>query len=394
MPSTDQTHLRKYFATLGVAVAAGTLSLAGLFLKLEQDLLVTQSTLAKLTPTARDALLRRQEYLSFGTHVLPWFILAGFLGGIGLSAYGLVGWAKRQKVLDERENIGLQKEREEYRQLTATETAKKLDRDAQESVSEAKESVTEESSTSTGTSPDSPANIREVLNEISSCQLNLIEKLSGIYGSDADILAPVSLGTVWGENNREVIEASAAVMRPVGPIIFELRYASAELARASSPTLDKLLQIALAAKALKSRAVLMVVVSDDTAPSQIVNWTEYVKQIAEAHHSVLGFYVGKYSDFIALSAGDFAAQVGLDYKTSSGFTPYMESGNRWEPLNPDLDGLTVVPWQSAHPRPSAWSARVPSTCARTRPSSDLVLYGAVVHAVTLSLLPLGSLAAL
>jgi hypothetical protein len=47
MFSTDQSHLRRYLATLGVAIAAGTLSLAGLFFKLQQDLVVSRSTLAK-----------------------------------------------------------------------------------------------------------------------------------------------------------------------------------------------------------------------------------------------------------------------------------------------------------------------------------------------------------
>jgi hypothetical protein len=55
------------------------------------------------------------------------------------------------------------------------------------------------------------------------------------------------------------------------------------------------------------------------------------------YYSVLGFYVGRYSDFIALSALNFAAQVGLDYRTRSSFEPYMDSGNPYEPLNPDLD---------------------------------------------------------
>jgi hypothetical protein len=111
MFSTDPTHLRRYFATLGAAIAVGTFSVAGLFLNLQQDLLVTQSTFEKLTPTARAALMRRQEYLSFGTAILPWFVLVGFLSGIGLSVYGMAGWAKRQKVIDEREDIGLHKER-------------------------------------------------------------------------------------------------------------------------------------------------------------------------------------------------------------------------------------------------------------------------------------------
>jgi hypothetical protein len=310
MLSTDQTHLRRYFATLGVAIAAGTLSLAGLFLKLQQDLLVTRSTLGKITPTARDALLRRQEYLSFGTTILPWFVLVGFLGGIGLSAYGLVGWAKRQKVIDEREDIGLRRERVELRQLTEVEKEAKLDRDA-------KESITEASSAPTGEPLENLTNVRA---EISTCEQALLRKLEEIYNPDK-VISPVSLILAPGE----AIEIDAVVDRELSPILFELKYAS-EPTELPSRILDGLRRVARAATLTKGRAVLIVVVSDYTTPMQIEHWTEQTRRIAAEYYSVLGFYVGRYSDFIALSARDFAAQVELDYRTQSGLEPYMDSG--------------------------------------------------------------------
>jgi hypothetical protein len=262
---------------------------------------VTRSTLAKITPTARDALLRRQEYLSFGTTILPWFVLVGFLGGIGLSAYGLVGWAKRQKVIDEREDIGLNKERFELRQLTEIEKEDKLDRDAKESMREA-------SSTPTG---EPPENLTTVRAEISTCEQTLLRKLEEIYNPDK-VISPASLMLA----SDDTIEIDAVVDRELSPILFELKYAS-EPTELPSRMLNGLRRVARAATLAKGRAVLIIVVSDYITPMQIEHWTEQARQIAAEYYSVLGFYVGTYSDFIALSAREFAAEVGLEYKSRS-----------------------------------------------------------------------------
>src|SRR4051794_15593633 len=115
MWSTDQSHLRKYLATLGVAIIAGVISLSGLFLRLQDDLLVKKEDLASLTPTARGTIERRQDYLGVATTALPYFLVGGCLLGASLTGYGLVGWAKRQKVADKLEDIARDKGEAELR---------------------------------------------------------------------------------------------------------------------------------------------------------------------------------------------------------------------------------------------------------------------------------------
>jgi hypothetical protein len=138
----DNSHLRKYLATLGVAIVAGTLSLAGLFLKLQQDLLVTPDQLSKTTPIAREAIETRQEYLATATAWLPLAVLVGVLVGLILSAYGLTGWHKRQLIADAREETARDKEVFEFKALSDSERLAKLDREAEENVSEAGEAET------------------------------------------------------------------------------------------------------------------------------------------------------------------------------------------------------------------------------------------------------------
>lgn len=302
MFSTDQTHLRRYFATLGVTIAAGTLSLAGLFLKLQQDLLVPQSTLTRLTPTARNTLMRRQEYLSLGTTILPWFVLGGFLIGIGLTAYGMIGWARRQKVIDEREDIGLYKERAELRQLTDVEKADKLDREAKESVGEPSSELTE----------TVQASVRSARTERAIIDGVLLEKLREIYSGESDeVLSSIAIKE---SNTTRVFEADAAVMRAAKPpILFELKYAS-NVRRVSDLIVAGLQQLArVTSAAVNAKGVLVIIVSDDATPAQLLRWRARTTQMALEYQSITGAYVGRYSDFIDLPAQEFAAHLGLGH---------------------------------------------------------------------------------
>jgi hypothetical protein len=304
MFTTDQSHLRRYLTTLGVAIAAGTLSLAGLFLKLQQDLIVTQPTLARLTPTARATLLKRQDYLSFGTAILPWFVLVGFFGGIGLAAYGMIGWARRQKVIDEREDIGLRKERVELRQLTDTERSNKLDREARESVEEP--SMTSPSPSSTS--------LTDVRTEIAILENALVQKLRTIY-SPRDVLA----SAVTYSHDGAAVEVDA-VVNPAGndTVVFEIKYASNSDSRAiANRVFDGFQQLMRATSNLASgkvnpTGVLVVVLSDDATSEEIERWNAQARQSVSEHTSIRGSYVGRYSDFLSLDATDFAALVGLE----------------------------------------------------------------------------------
>lgn len=137
--SPDQSHLRKYLATLGVAIVAGVISVSGLFLRLQDDLLVSTSELATLTPLAREAIEQRQQYIDLATTALPWFLLGGCLLGLSLSAYGVIGWAKRQVVADELEDIARDRGKTELRQLSDSERVTRLERETDSSVAEANE---------------------------------------------------------------------------------------------------------------------------------------------------------------------------------------------------------------------------------------------------------------
>jgi hypothetical protein len=337
MFSTDQSHFRKYLTTLGVAVMAGTLSLAGLFLRLQQDLLVSKSTLAGLPSNARDALVRRQDYLTIATWFLPWFVIAGSLGGLCLSIFGMVGWAQRQRVSDELEDIDLRKGRAEVRRMTDAEKADKIDREAEEAsqspseqnsppgqVAEGKGSVSPETGK---TDPDKPrtegsgedrpsakgeasaenAIFSSIRTEYSLIEQELAQKLRSVYAS-SDVATDLVVRTIT--KNR--VEADA-VVRPSGPntIVFELKYTRSRN-NAMNQIVSGLQNLARSTEALNATGVLVAIVNDAASQQEVDRWRAQAIELADTYKKVARIYVGRYADFKALSGAELLRQVGLN----------------------------------------------------------------------------------
>lgn len=93
-----------------------------------------RSDLAQLTFTAQQTVDRRQHYLLFVTTYLPWFVVIGLLFGALLVTYGLVGWATRQRVADEREDQDLLRSKYEIRRLTDEEQYDRQEQEADEAI--------------------------------------------------------------------------------------------------------------------------------------------------------------------------------------------------------------------------------------------------------------------
>jgi hypothetical protein len=292
--STDQTHLRRYFATLGVAIAAGTLSLAGLFLKLQQELVVPQSTLAALTPTARGALLKRQGYLALGTTLLPWFVLIGFVGGISLSAYGIAGWAKRQRILDEREDIGLHKDQAELRQLSFEENARKLDREAEESVKQG----------SPSDAPVTTAQVSDVREKYVAIENGLVRKLAEAFDNSI-----VQSASVLRSSHIPKVEVDAVLRLPErDPILFEIKYSS-HYASAERVVHDGVRQLAYVADKAKGKGVFVLILSDDFPLMEMERLKLQAERLAAEYSSIATVYTDTYSHFLDLPPKVFVHHV-------------------------------------------------------------------------------------
>lgn len=120
LPPTDQGHLRKYLATLGVAIVVASLAIGGFILQTQSDLLVEQSKINSASPTGRAALEKKQHLILL---VMDWSpLVLGLLSlfGIALAIYGLRGWSKRQEVLDAKDRLDVEKTQAELDGLRAS----------------------------------------------------------------------------------------------------------------------------------------------------------------------------------------------------------------------------------------------------------------------------------
>lgn len=298
MFSTDQSHLRRYLATLGVAIAAGTLSLAGLFMNLQQDMQVTKSTLAQLTPTARGALLERQHYMAFGTSILPYFILAGFLGGLTLAAYGLIGWARRQRITDALEDLELKKGQVELRKMTDQEQAEELNREAEESADDV----------ARASSPQDEQAIAEVKqrlvpdirNRTMILERSLVDKLASALGSDN-----IQTG-IRAEGQASRITVDAIAQLEDLNFVFELKYA-ADVAGFRRRLSDALIQVDRGVNAVMQSGarnvfgVIMFIIQDSVGDSELQRLIAYANETRsrlKLEHRVL---IMRYSGFLSIS---------------------------------------------------------------------------------------------
>lgn len=274
MLTTDQSHLRKYLATLGVAVVAGVITVSGLFLRLQDDLLVKESELSELTPSAEETIKLRQQYLETATAVLPWFVCIGGGTGVGLAAYGLVGWARRQEIADEREDI-------ELRRLTAEERVAQLLYDAEAAVEDGASDTSEQPSAGLlkpiesplleGSGPvisESHRRTREIMAKAMETELQLAEKLHEAMGDDHVIEVGVAA------KRGSVVHTYDIVARPPsgsdGSYVFEVKYTS---------NLDA--SRGLIRRALEQLAPVKALFGPDTIPVVFVVY----ESGATSHHS-------------------------------------------------------------------------------------------------------------
>ncbi len=308
MLSTDQTHLRRYLTTLGVTIAAGTLSLAGLFLKLQQDMFVTRSMLAQVTPTARAALLERQRYLAFGTYILPYFVVLGFLGGLSLAAYGMIGWGRRQKVADALEDLALTRGQVELRQMTAQEQVEELNREAEESAADiAHVSAPQVEQTLAGSRENLVSDIR---NRAMILEASLVDKLRAVLGPDGVQSSLRASGPM--ERVRVTVDALARVGNR--NIVFELKYV-AYVDRSYTRIRDALVQVDRGVRAvIESGAsnvsgVAIVVLPDETDDDNVERAAAYANQMRSSLKLTHQVVVIRYSDFLSLSPDDLVSRL-------------------------------------------------------------------------------------
>ena len=124
--------LYKFIVSSGVILIALAVLTPWLFLKEPFDLFRTEAELSQLTLMAQETVSRRQKLASYIVSLLPWLSATGAVAGVCLCGFGLIGWKKNQRVLDQRAITELAISRQSLRDATPEEVEARRDTETEE----------------------------------------------------------------------------------------------------------------------------------------------------------------------------------------------------------------------------------------------------------------------
>lgn len=122
----------KFLVSLGIVLTSLALLLPWLFLRESFDALISASDIGDLTPTAQSLINYRQTTALWFIQNLVW--ISSLLAVIGLFVlgYGTFLWSKKQRVLDQKEQLETEKLRLEVKSMTPEQIAVKVIKETQE----------------------------------------------------------------------------------------------------------------------------------------------------------------------------------------------------------------------------------------------------------------------
>jgi hypothetical protein len=109
--------LHKFLASLGLGFMVSAVVVPWLFLREPFDLQVETTKLAGVTDQARELIIYRQQVALLLVRAIPWFSGALLVIGLSLMIFGLVGWRKRQAVVDRKSDLEVVKLAKEVRNI-------------------------------------------------------------------------------------------------------------------------------------------------------------------------------------------------------------------------------------------------------------------------------------
>jgi hypothetical protein len=279
MPQLEFGQLYKFIVSLGFVLMAAAFIGPWAILREQGALVISERELAGLTPLAREVLEAKQAQASRIVECYPWVALMLFLTGALLAAWGLWRWKARQRVADEREDVGLATERLKLEPMTDDETARRLDEEvaaAQDESSDAGSPIPptdagqvepgRSSSTPRDQSDEDPAARRQRLRlRYEQVESLANSRIQAAFGSDRRVHTDVK---VVGADGRSVGQADVVALAPSTSaepsLVFEIKLATPQsAARQTESALLSAARFAVALRPAAAAGVALLVVSTE-----------------------------------------------------------------------------------------------------------------------------------
>ena len=201
MPQLEYGDYYKFRVSVGIALIIVSFVAPWLFLREPFDLLLENTQLTHLTPTAQELVTERQHLLERIFWLVPWFSLTSFLSGLALTLVALFQWRKRQSLRDKTEELALQKLQIELTAMTPQQVEEKLVADVEQQLATA-----------------APAEVVSAATEFRNVEQRVQDRLASCFGDSYKVRANQRLGNA----EYDVILESRAINVP--DVIIEVKY--------------------------------------------------------------------------------------------------------------------------------------------------------------------------
>jgi hypothetical protein len=129
MTGIEYQDLRKFIASIGVAMIAFSLFLYWLVLKEPFDLQIKSDDIKLLTPTAQKIIEHRQEAVSDLIWYQPQISVVFFFLGLAVLLWALFEWKEKQQMTDQMEKMEFEQVLKKFRPLDDKEIDEKVDKE-------------------------------------------------------------------------------------------------------------------------------------------------------------------------------------------------------------------------------------------------------------------------
>jgi len=173
MNKPEYSDLYKFVVSLGVILLSFAILLPWLFLQEPFDSLITSSQIAELTPIGQTLVISRQTKGLWLIQNIVWISSIPAALGLITLVGGLYLWQRKQKNVDQKDELELEKLRLEIRKMSPEQIALKVVRETEEQVQD---------SLDTKSQPIETAEKITIINKYFEIEKRLVEKLNVCFG--------------------------------------------------------------------------------------------------------------------------------------------------------------------------------------------------------------------
>lgn len=216
----DFSDIHKFIVSTGLVLIFFAILVPWLFFREKFDLLLNIDDLNKLTDVAQNLITYRQETLLTTVKILPYLSGGLFLIGVVLVIYGLIKWNKKQKVVDEHQEILLSKTKKEIETMSLDEKIKSIVKETEEEV----ETNTNNNNSNLQNNYDLYKKQQAVVSKYIEVEAKIFEKVTCSYSNYYEIKPNMRIGTqefdiIMSSNSREDVILEIKYFRKINSIM-------------------------------------------------------------------------------------------------------------------------------------------------------------------------------